>query len=107
MELIQMIAAVLVAKLPVLGEIGANALAICLAMNLVIELAEALVALTASVADDAVVAKVKALRNKVLPILEIIPHTNVPVAAGIEKAIRLVAKVVKIAMAALKAAKEE
>lgn len=106
MEYLQVIATLLVAKLPVLASIGSNALAICLAAGLLIELAEVAAAMTASGKDDAAVAKIKTIKNKVIAVLELFPHANIPVAPVIIKVTAIVAKVAKAAMAAIKAIKD-
>lgn len=63
-------------------------------VSVLIEVLEAVVLITASKSDDAFAAKVKAMWAKVLPVMEMLPHVNVPVAAA---AVKVVAMVVKVA----------
>jgi hypothetical protein len=62
-------------------------------MSVLIEVLEAAVKLTESKADDEFAAKVKAVWSKVSPILEVLPHINLPLAPAIVKMVELVLSV--------------
>lgn len=105
MEYLAMVAQFLIAKFPMLAAYGANALAVCMGVGLLIEGAEVVAALTASKKDDAAVAKIKAIKDKVIAVLEIIPHANIPVAPVILKVLAAVGKGVSVLKAAIGAFK--
>jgi hypothetical protein len=106
MEILQMIWSMAVQKLPILGIITANTMALLLAVNIVIEAVEAVAALTTSKADDEAVKKIKAIKDKVIAVLEFLPHTNVPLTAGVIVATKWLVKGGKVLAAAVKAWKE-
>jgi hypothetical protein len=77
-------------------------------VSLVIELLEAAVMLTASTEDDVFAAKVKAFHaTKIQPMLELLPHVNVPIAPAIVMAVKFASKGIKAALAAIGAWKSE
>jgi hypothetical protein len=93
LDFLKPFAAFLAQKVPVLSAIAANGLAGLIAVGLLIEVVEVIASLTATSKDDALVAKAKALRDKIVPILEIFPHMNIPVAAGLGKFANVLKKV--------------
>lgn len=107
LDLIKPFAALLVAKLPILGVIAANGVAAMVAVGLLIEIVEAVAAVTANKKDDAVAAKIKVIKDKVLMVLEIIPHMNIPVVAAIVSASKALAKALAIVKAMIAAAKDK
>lgn len=106
MEYLSMIASFLVAKFPLLAQYGAQAIAVCMLVGLLIEGVEVVAALTASKKDDEAVAKIKSVKDKVIGVLEVIPHANIPVAPVILKLMAAVGKGVKVLKAAVGAFKE-
>lgn len=83
----------LVAKFPVLSVIGANTLAIMLTANLLIEGLEAVAKLTPTAKDDDFLAKAKEYAAKAIPFVELIPHVNIPLTAGVIKATEIIKKI--------------
>jgi hypothetical protein len=96
----------LASKFDLIKDIGAYGMAFAIAWGLLIEIFEIVVAFTATKADDEFAAKMAAIRAKILPFLEILPHTNIPVAAFLTKLIAILSKTLKIGKAASDAAKE-
>lgn len=94
-------------KSDVIAKIGVYGMAIAIVWGLVIEIFELVCAFTSSKADDELAAKIAKYRLSVLKFLEIFPHSNIPVAEGILKAIAFLKKALKIGKAAADAAKEE
>lgn len=90
-----------------LGELTAHALALLVGMGLIIECVELIAAMTASKKDDAAVAKIKAIKDKVIAVLEIIPHANIPVASGILKLLAWIRKGAAVLKAMLLAMKDK
>lgn len=73
-------------------------------VTVLIEAAEALVILSASNKDDQAVARVKAVwTGKVLPILELLPHVNLPVAPFAAQLVIYIRKGANAAKAAIQA----
>lgn len=94
-------------KYGVIGTVGGYLLfVIAPIVSLLIELLEMAVTLTVSEKDDAFARKVRAVWSKILPILEVFPHVNVPVGAGLAKILKYVGKGIKAAMAAIAAWKQ-
>lgn len=106
LDILKMILALLGSKMPWLPAVGSAALSGMLLVSLLIELLEILTALTATTKDDEKIAKAKALRNKIMPFLELLPHANIPVAAGLGKILALLGKVIPSLKAAIEAWKK-
>jgi len=87
---------ILANKLPWLPEVTGYVIVSMVIVSPLIELIEAITKLTASTADDAVAAKIKSIRDKVLPVLEVLPHVNIPVAAWVSKAAEWIKKLVEV-----------
>ena len=96
---------------PILGFLAANYGGVALALgyvvlfgiplvSILIELMDFIVALSVSKADDAVAAKIDAAWAKILPILEVLPHANIPISATLQMILSYSAK----GLAALKGA---
>ena len=102
MDMLKFVADFLVAKFPILGTIGANALAIAFAVNVLIEAVEVVVALTPSKKDDDMAAKVKGMLAKAIPYIEYLPHTNVPIAPVVLAVTKMVGKIAKAIIGAVK-----
>lgn len=103
-ELIKMLLPFL-SQIKILGEITAQTLSVLIGVGLIIECVELIAAMTASKKDDEAVAKIKAIKDKVIAVLEVIPHANIPVAAGILKMLEWIRKgaaVLKAVLSALK-----
>lgn len=82
--------------------IGYLTLVVAPVLSVAIEVFEAFVLVTASTKDDETAAKVRLFWNsKVLPVLEILPHVNIPIAPGIAKIMVLLLKAFKAIKAAL------
>jgi hypothetical protein len=96
--LVKWLLPILANKLPWLPEAMGYVVVSMVIVSPLIELVEAVTKLTASTADDELAAKIKSIRDKVLPILEVLPHANIPVAAWIATA----ADWIKRALAAIK-----
>lgn len=101
------IAAFLVSKVPVLGTIAANGVGAMIAVGLIAEIVEIVAAITATKKDDVVAAKIKAVKDKVLAVLEIFPHVNLPVAAILIAAIKALGKAKDIIAAIIAAVKNK
>jgi hypothetical protein len=99
------IAEIIAMKVPALSMYSAQGIAALIAVGLLVEIFELIASYTASKADDELAVKIKKIREKVLAVLEIIPHANIPVASFIMKATKFLAKVLKIGKAASDAAK--
>ncbi|OPZ24608.1 MAG: hypothetical protein BWZ03_00083 [bacterium ADurb.BinA186] len=95
MEYLTILAQMLIDKLPVIGIITANGVVLVTGVGVLIEIVEVIAKLTPSQKDDEIVSKAKKIRDKVVPILELIPHVNLPVAPVILKAISLLGKFLK------------
>lgn len=99
LEILKPFAAILVAKLPLFGVIAANGIAAMIAVGLLCEVVEVIAAATATKKDDEAVAKIKAIKDKVLVVLEVLPHVNVPVVG----AFKVISKFLGKALAVVKA----
>lgn len=93
-SLVKWLLPILANKLPWLPEAAGYIVVSMVLVSPLIELIEAVTKLTASTADDAVAAKIKSIRDKILPILEILPHANIPVAAWMETAVTWIKKAI-------------
>lgn len=76
-------------------------------VTLLIELMELIVSITVSKKDDAFAAKVKLYWSKILPIFEILPHANVPIAAGAKKLVEYLGKAVLAIRSAIESLKSQ
>lgn len=90
----------------IVGTIVAYLLLMIPVVTLLIEVAQAVVTITISSKDDVLVAKVKAAWDKILPVLEVLPHVNLPIAPGIVKIVQLAMKVLNGALAFLQGFKK-
>lgn len=87
---------IVVSKLPWLPEAVGYIILSMVIISPLIELLEGISKLTASTKDDELAAKVKSIRDKVLPILEALPHVNIPVATWMSKAVEWIKKIVEV-----------
>jgi hypothetical protein len=84
-------------KYGVVGTVIAYAtLVVAPIVSVLIELFELVASVTASKSDDATAAKIKAFWAKVLPVMEMLPHVNLPIAAAALKAVDMVKKVAEV-----------
>ena len=91
-QIVKPFAEYLAGKIPMLGTIGASGIAICMVVGILIEIVEAVAKLTPTPKDDEAAAKIKKVKDGIIAVLEVIPHANIPIASGLEKAIKLGAK---------------
>lgn len=105
LEFLKPLAAFIVAKVPVLGVIAANGVAAMIAVGLFAEIVEVVALLTASKKDDEIAAKIKKVKDKVLVVLEMLPHVNVPVVGFILGASKFLGKALEIIKAIVSAIK--
>jgi hypothetical protein len=103
---LQMIITLIGSKLPWLPAVGSAAIAGMALISLLIELVEVAAALTATTKDDALIAKAKLWKSKIIPILEVLPHANIPIAAGLGKIMALLSKAIPSLKAAIEAWKK-
>jgi len=101
-----MIVSVLGSKMPWLPAVGSAAIAGMALISALIELVEILAALTATTKDDELIKKAKALKAKIIPFLEVLPHANIPVAAGLGKIMAFLGKLIPSVKAAIEAWKK-
>lgn len=101
-----MIVSVLGSKMPWLPAVGSAAIAGMALISALIELVEILAALTATTKDDELIKKAKAIKAKIIPILEVLPHANIPVAAGLGKIMAFLGKLIPSVKAAIEAWKK-
>lgn len=71
-------------------------------VSVLIEVADALVKLTVSPADDAVMGTVEAVWAKVMPWLELLPHVNLPLSPVIQAVLKYAGKGVGAVVGAIK-----
>lgn len=103
---LQMVISLIGSKLPWLPVVGSAAIAGMALVSALIELVEILAALTATSKDDELIKKAKALKAKIIPFLEVLPHANIPVAAGLGKIMALLGKLIPSVKAAIEAWKK-
>jgi len=70
-------------------------------MTVLIDVMDTIVKATASSKDDELAAKIDAIWAKVLPFLEVLPHMNLPISAGVMKVVNLVLKIINSVKAAI------
>ena len=97
--IIQMIVQLIGQKFPILLTLTGYILASLVVVSPLIELVELVAKLTPSPKDDEAVSKVKVVAQKIIPVLEALPHVNLPVA----KWLVVGAKLIRKGAAALKA----
>lgn len=86
-----------ISKLPWLPEVVGYIIVSMVIVSPLIELLEAAAKLTEKTTkDDEVVAKIKSIRDKVLPVLEALPHVNIPVVAIVAKIAEWIKKVTAV-----------
>jgi hypothetical protein len=107
MEYLKPIFEFIVMKFPVAGVVVANAFAISVAVSVLIEIVELIALWTPTKKDDEALAKAKPIKDKVIAVLELFPHVNIPAAAIIVKIAEVLKKVLKIGKAASDAAKDK
>lgn len=108
LDMFQAIMALLMEKFGAVGVVIAYLMACVPMMSAILVAAEALVKLTDKPEDDEAVSKVRAMYDKVLPYLEILPHMNLPVVdAAVAKIIGLIIKVCAGIVGAIKGFKGE
>lgn len=95
-KLVEWLLPIIVGKLPWIPEVVGYVIVSMVIVSPLIELLEAVSKLTASTKDDELAAKVKSIRDKVLPILEALPHVNIPVATWMAKAVEWIKKIVEV-----------
>jgi hypothetical protein len=109
-NLIGFLAPVLAALSQKYGAVGvaiAYLIALIPLVSIAIELLEAAVLLTASTKDDEAAARIKAAwRGKVLPVLEMLPHINVPIAPAVARLLGLAVRGIKSLLAGIGAWKQ-
>lgn len=71
-------------------------------VSILIEVAEGIAAFTETKSDDEAVAKIKSGWAKVVPILELLPHVNLPLAPAVTKILFYAKKFAKAVAGALK-----
>lgn len=79
-------------KYGIVGQILAYGLFIAPIVSVIIEMIEFVVSFTASKSDDEFAAKLKAGWAKVMPILELLPHANIPLSPIMIKVVMYVMK---------------
>lgn len=95
-SLVKWLLPIILNKLPWIPEVVGYVIVSMVIVSPLIELVEAIAKLTASKADDELAAKIKSIRDKVLPILEALPHVNIPVATWMSKAVEWIKKIVEV-----------
>lgn len=93
-------------KYGTVGMVLAHLLFVGPVVSILIECLEAVVTLTESTEDDEFAHKVKTAWGKVLPVLEALPHVNLPIAPVIVKIVTMMVKIAKGVIGFIKAFKE-
>jgi hypothetical protein len=102
----KMVLNILASQLPWLKEAGSAVVAVMLLISPLIELVELVASLTAWKGDDALAAKAKLWKDKIIAVLEIFPHVNIPVAGWLSWLIEKSKKAIPAIKAAVDAWKK-
>jgi hypothetical protein len=89
MESVNSIVGFLIGKYPVFANIGAYSIVLMGGVMALIEACEGVVLLTESKKDDEILGKVKMVAKKMIPVLEMLPHVNLPLAQGALVAVKV------------------
>lgn len=100
MEGLVLLAQMVIDKFPIIGVIGAYGVVLVTGIGVLIEIVEVVAKLTPSQKDDEAIEKAKALKKKVIGVLELLPHVNIPIAPVVLKVIEVLKKIAKGAKAA-------
>lgn len=102
-EIIKSILAVVAAQVPWLASSGAMVAGVILLVSPLIEVVELIASMTASTKDDEIAASIHAWKGKIVGILEVLPHVNLPVAAWITVCLSFLKRAVPAAKSAIAA----